>query len=532
MSLALYREYRPVNFDEVYGQEHIVTVLKNEIANNNLSHAYLFVGSRGTGKTTCAKLLAKAVNCLNPNNGNPCCKCENCIAAEEESLIDITEVDAASNNGVDYIRALRDEVQFSPNKAKYRVYIIDEVHMLSPSAFNALLKTLEEPPEHVIFILATTEIHKVIPTIISRCQRFDFKRIDEKSICDRLFYVSKKEKIEIDQDAAMLIARLSDGALRDALSLLDVCSANDRHVTEKTVSEASGITGSSHLINLCDFIIEKSVSDVFNCLEELFSDGLNPLRLCRDLILHYRNLMLVKTVKAPWDMVLCLNFEQELLQTQSKKLSLDEILYSLDILQECCSQMSRGIDNKTALESSLLILSDIGRAGDTKTLLNRIERLEKIVAQVNVSGGKEAEEKAERKQSDENFKNIAERNTDSNVEEAFGVSDKDKIVVFDRWQRVLSEIETSNPSIFGMICNTKAYFNGKYVLIDVSNPILLKMLKDNKYTKDSIKEAIFNVTGTVYPIGPYKPPKEEGKKTDPLEGLIKNLENEENFTIK
>ncbi|MEG1972739.1 MAG: DNA polymerase III subunit gamma/tau, partial [Oscillospiraceae bacterium] len=442
--------------------------LKNEIANDNLSHAYLFVGSRGTGKTTCAKLLAKAVNCLNPVNGNPCCKCENCIAAEDGTLIDITEIDAASNNGVENIRALRDEVQFTPNKAKYRVYIIDEVHMLSQSAFNALLKTLEEPPEYVIFILATTEIHKVIPTIISRCQRFDFKRIDEKSICARLSFVSQKEGIELDENAAQLIARLSDGALRDALSLLDVCSANDKHVTEETVSNASGITGSSHLIKLCDFIIKKSVSDVFICLEELFNDGLNPLRLCRDLILHYRNLMLIKTVKEPWDMVICLNFEQELLKEQSKQISLDEILYVIDVLQDCCSQMSRGIDNKTALESNLLILSDVDRAGDTKSLLNRIERLEKIVAQGCISKSRvEIGENIPKKEIYDNFENASESTDTNNNEEITEISDRDRIVIFDRWQSVLSEIKTTNPAIFGMLGDTKAYFNGKYVLIDV-----------------------------------------------------------------
>ena len=255
MRQALYRLYRPRTFEEVVGQEPIVTVLKNEMRQGQPSHAYLFVGSRGTGKTTCAKLVAKAVNCLDLRDGSPCGECAVCRGVDDGSLLDVVEIDAASNNGVDSIRDLRSEAVFTPAVARYRVYIIDEVHMLSTSAFNALLKILEEPPEHVIFILATTEIQKVLPTIISRCQRFDFQRIESEIIARRLAEVAGREGFSLDGDAASLIARLSDGGMRDALSLLDVCAANTDAVTVETVAAAAGLAGSAHLMELTGRIL-------------------------------------------------------------------------------------------------------------------------------------------------------------------------------------------------------------------------------------------------------------------------------------
>ncbi|MBP1557142.1 MAG: DNA polymerase III subunit gamma/tau, partial [Oscillospiraceae bacterium] len=254
MRQALYRLYRPKSFSEVVGQEHITTVLKNEMRAGTPSHAYLFIGSRGTGKTTCAKLVAKAANCLDLQNGDPCGKCDICRGVDDGSLTDVVEIDAASNNGVDNIRELRGEAVFTPAVAKYRVYIIDEVHMLSPSAFNALLKILEVPPEHVIFVLATTEVHKVLPTIISRCQRFDFQRIESSIIAKRLIHVAESEGFSLDDEAAQLIARLSDGGMRDALSLLDVCSSNSENVTVETVTRSAGLVGNEHLFTLSEAI--------------------------------------------------------------------------------------------------------------------------------------------------------------------------------------------------------------------------------------------------------------------------------------
>ena len=254
MYQVLYRKYRPKVFSDVVGQSHITSTLKNEVETGKLSHAYLFTGSRGTGKTTCAKILAKAVNCLNPINGNPCCECEICKGIESGAILDVVEIDAASNNGVDNIRDIRDESAFAPASCKYRVYIIDEVHMLSIGAFNALLKTLEEPPAHVKFILATTEVHKIPATILSRCQRFDFKRVDSESMVSRMRFIANEEGFTLDEEAALLIAKIADGGMRDALSVLDQCVSREKHITTETVCSVAGLTGRQHLFDLADAV--------------------------------------------------------------------------------------------------------------------------------------------------------------------------------------------------------------------------------------------------------------------------------------
>ena len=257
MYKVLYRKYRPRVFADVVGQPQVTVTLKNELMRGRISHAYLFTGSRGTGKTTCAKILARAVNCLRPVDGDPCGECEICRGLEDGSLLDVMEIDAASNNGVENVRAIIEETSFTPARAKYRVYIIDEVHMLSPAAFNALLKTLEEPPAHVVFILATTEVHKLLPTILSRCQRFDFHRIDPELMAARLEQVSGLEGARLDQEAALLIARTADGALRDALSLLDQCLGRGTHITLETVYETAGLAARDYLGQLARAVAER-----------------------------------------------------------------------------------------------------------------------------------------------------------------------------------------------------------------------------------------------------------------------------------
>ena len=257
MHQALYRKWRPHTFEEVYGQDHITSILKYEVANSKFSHAYLFCGSRGTGKTTCAKILAKAVNCLSPENGNPCGKCSACLSIDAGSETDILEMDAASNNGVDNIRDIRDEVVYSPSNLKYRVYIIDEVHMLSASAFNALLKTLEEPPEHVVFILATTELHKLPATIISRCQRFDFRRIATTVLKDHLLRIAKAENIDIDESAALILAKQAQGGMRDAISLLDLCAGSRERIDDALVYRTVGSSGRENMLKVVRAIAEK-----------------------------------------------------------------------------------------------------------------------------------------------------------------------------------------------------------------------------------------------------------------------------------
>ena len=340
MYQVLYRKWRPKTFADVSGQEHITTTLLNEISTNRLNHAYLFTGSRGTGKTTCAKILAKAVNCLHPVNGNPCGECEICKGIDDGSILDIVEMDAASNRKIDDIRQIIDEVQFKPAKCKYRVYIIDEVHMLTTEAFNALLKTLEEPPEHVIFILATTEVHKLPQTILSRCQRFDFHRIPPRAIADRLLYVANQEGVTLSDSAAMLAASVADGALRDALSLLDRCIAISSEIDEDVVRSAAGLARKTYLFELSNCVINKNTAKALEIVDRLYGESKDMARLCDELLSHFRTLMLIKSVKNPRDIVIMADDEFEQAQTQSDYLSLADIVYYMDVLSKAYQNMS------------------------------------------------------------------------------------------------------------------------------------------------------------------------------------------------
>ncbi len=338
MYLALYRKYRPASFDDVISQEHITTTLKNQIMSGQIAHAYLFTGTRGTGKTTCAKIMARAVNCLSPVNGNPCGECEACKAIAEGST-DIIEIDAASNNGVDSIRQIRDEVIYTPIDCKYKVYIIDEVHMLTGAAFNALLKTLEEPPAHVIFILATTEYYKVPATILSRCQQFLFSKIDAAMSAKRLLEIAEKEKIKLTPAAAELIARLSDGAMRDALSLLDQCISVGKDIDEDTVRECSGAADSGYLFEISEAAMEKNPPRALEILDKLIEKSKDLSRFVEELTAHYRNLMLVKSggesfVKAD-------HKDIAKYKKQCGKYSLDEIMYHIDLISDSLDIINR-----------------------------------------------------------------------------------------------------------------------------------------------------------------------------------------------
>ena len=292
MYRALYRKWRPQRFEDVVGQRAIVTALKNQITADRVGHAYLFTGVRGTGKTTCAKIFAKAVNCLHPVNGDPCGECEICRGIDNGSLLDVVEMDAASNNGVDDIRDLRDETAYTPSACRYKVYIIDEVHMLSTAAFNALLKTLEEPPAHVIFILATTEIQKVPATILSRCQRYDFTRIGPEDIARRVEYIAGEEKLELTPEGVELIARLADGALRDALSSLDTCAGVTARIDADVVRRMAGVTDRSYLFRISDAIQAQDGAAALAQLAQLRQQSVDVKRLTEELIAHYRALML------------------------------------------------------------------------------------------------------------------------------------------------------------------------------------------------------------------------------------------------
>ena len=383
MYQVLYRKWRPEKFADVSGQPQVTTTLKNELKNNRINHAYLFTGSRGTGKTTCAKILSKAVNCLDLQDGEPCGKCENCLDFQEGKLLDVVEMDAASNRGIDDIRDLIDEATFSPSKGKYRVYIIDEVHMLTTEAFNALLKTLEEPPAHVVFILATTEVHKLPQTILSRCQRFDFHRIAPKDIAERLQFVAKEENVTITQEAALLIAVIADGAMRDSLSIMDRCIGISKNIDAEVVRSAAGLAQKDYLFSLSSACINKNVQKALSLIDKLHSESKDMARLCAELIDHFRNFMLIKTVKNPRDMFIMNDEEFDEALSQCDYVTLAEIVYFMDVLQRSAERMGKSSSNRTELETALVKLTAPELDGSNEALVARLSKLEKAV---NIGG--------------------------------------------------------------------------------------------------------------------------------------------------
>ena len=358
MYRALYRKWRPRRFEDVVGQQAIVTALRNQVAAGRVGHAYLFTGVRGTGKTTCAKIFAKAVNCLHPVNGDPCGECEICRGIDNGSLLDVVEMDAASNNGVDDIRDLRDETAYTPSACRYKVYIIDEVHMLSTAAFNALLKTLEEPPAHVIFILATTEIQKVPATILSRCQRYDFTRIGPEDIARRVEYIAGEEKLELTPEGAELIARLADGALRDALSILDTCAGVTARIDADVVRRMAGVTDRSYLFRISDAIQAQDGAAALAQLAQLRQQSVDVKRLTEELIAHYRALMLA-ALPGGQSLLSGVSPEEEALYLQKgPQLGQREAIRAIRALGTALEHMTRGSDQRIELELALFSLSE------------------------------------------------------------------------------------------------------------------------------------------------------------------------------
>lgn len=557
MYQVLYRKWRPQTFDDVSGQEHITTTLKNELVAGRLNHAYLFTGSRGTGKTTCAKILSKAVNCLDIQNGNPCGKCEICRGIDEDSIFDIVEMDAASNRKIDDIRQIIDEVQFKPSKCKYRVYIVDEVHMLTTEAFNALLKTLEEPPEHVIFILATTEVHKLPQTILSRCQRFDFHRIPPRAIADRLLFVAQQENVQLSDSAAMLVASVADGALRDALSLLDRCIAISSDIDEEVVRNAAGLARKTYLYELASCVINKNTAKSLEIIDRLYCESKDMARLCDELLSHFRALMLIKSVKNPRDILVMSDDEFEDAQTQSDYLSLADIVYYMDVLSRSYQRMGNGTGDRTELEMAMVKLSSPELDGTTEALTERITALEKAVkkgitvvsepVQTPVQSAPESPqpkpepqpivreepkpvEVIEPVQEEEKplpkapvakpapaplqkpVKNAA------NLEEIYRNAKP-----FPQWVEVINNLKSVSRAISAAFSGSTAYESGGYLLIDTSNEMAFELLKDVT-RREGIRKIILETTGKVYKLGPYKRVEEKKKETDPLETLKKGLE--------
>lgn len=550
MYRALYRKYRPSTFTDVVGQEHITQTLTNAVKSGRTSHAYLFTGSRGTGKTSCAKILAKAVNCEHTVDGNPCNECDICRGIDNGSILDVVEIDAASNNSVDNIRDLRDEANFTPANAKYRVYIIDEVHMLSVGAFNSLLKTLEEPPEHVKFILATTEVHKLPSTILSRCQRFDFKRIPPESIAERLKTVAEKEGMQLSDDGAMLIARIADGAMRDALSLLDRCASHIGVIDSAVVAENSGLAGREYIFTLADCILQKDASKALEIINGLYNDSCDMERLIIELTNHFRNLMISKAVKDFEKMLVCPQNEIDVIRHQSESTTLATIMSCIDVLTSSAADMKQGANRRTAAELCIIRLCTPSLDADINSLIRRISELEKAVAngvqiksssvavpeskpqeqalptqheKTNETVDQTANEIKKDEPKAEPKENIREETAESNIptnnnQEKAESAPAGTTVPFTKWPEVTEKLFAENKSLIAMLSGSSAYiYDNKFLLIK-GTPVLELYLKTGEYSK-IIKQAVFDVTGRSYSLGVYNTaPKEENK--NPLSDLV------------
>lgn len=527
---ALYRKWRPRVFEDVAGQPNITSTLKNQIVAGRVAHAYIFTGSRGTGKTTCAKILAKAVNCLNPHDGDPCNECENCRGIETGSLLDVVEIDAASNNGVDSIRELREETVYTPASAKYRVYIIDEAHMLSTGAFNALLKTLEEPPAYVIFILATTEAHKIPATIMSRCQRFDFRRIPQDDIVARLEFVAGKENIELDREAAAMIARISDGALRNALSLLDQC-AGGGIVDEIRVAAAAGLTGREYLFELSDAVKNHDSAAALRVIDGLYTSSKDVERLCEELISHFRDLMVVKSVKNPFNIVTCRTDERDMLQKTADGFSIEALLHALDTLQSSLENLKRSTSGRVEIETCLLRLCNPELDTSNTALLRRIEALEDKISRGVCAPDAQAARTAASAQAQpkSNEPSISGQPSDNGCSEISGgpsaisqpnggsrtaervppkkeglpSSDSSADVPLDCWAEVVEALKKSDAPLYGVLRESSAIIRGGFVLIDPNNALFAGLIKSQDHQKPLV-EAVRRITGKAYKVGIFK----------------------------
>ena len=380
MYQALYRKWRPKTFSDVVGQEHVTETLQRQVAEGRLSHAYLFTGTRGTGKTTCAKILAKAVNCEHPENGNPCNKCSSCLGIESGGFLDVMELDAASNNGVDHVRALRDEAIYSPAQVKKRVYIIDEVHMLSIAAFNALLKILEEPPEHLMFILATTELHKVPATILSRCQRFAFRRILPREIVGRLNYIAEQEGIDLRPDGAELLAHIADGALRDALSLLDQCAAAGGTIDSAAVLDALGLAGNLQTAQLMDCVLRRDTKAALLLLHRLYGSGKDVGAVLGELSALARDLLISKTAPEGGAALLTGGYDSQTMDGLLRQADSARLIAICTTLQRTAADMNVSVNRRTDAELCLLKLCDETLSGDLSAINARLARLEQQMA--------------------------------------------------------------------------------------------------------------------------------------------------------
>lgn len=563
MYQVLYRKYRPKVFSDVYGQDHVTSTLKNEIKNGRVSHAYLFTGSRGTGKTTCAKILAKAVNCEHNVDGEPCNECEVCKGLDNGSIYDVVEIDAASNNGVDNIRELRDETNYAPSRGKYRVYIIDEVHMLSTGAFNALLKTLEEPPAHVIFILATTEVHKLPATILSRCQRFDFKRIQPETMAVRLKEVAGLEGLNLDDDAAVLIARIADGALRDGLSILDQCAGRSKEINSDLVSEVAGLAGREAMYKLSDCIANSDSNTAMSIISDLYQNSFDMERLCVEMINHFRNFLVAKTVRKSRELIICTDDEYNTILEASKEFTVESIVFALDLFQNTLVTIKGGASARIEVEMAFIKLCEPKMDESIASLLDRVSKLENAIksgvkvqpTQTAVSAPKEEyvpkEEPKPQPKAEPTPVPIPEPEPTPVEEEppvqeqqpvvetppvehktAPPVANPNETVEFTQWGDFMDVLHRTNIPLFGVLSGSKGYVRGEFFLLDSPNPAVRDFIKLPIHSK-SIKAALLEVTGVHFKLGLFKRPAEQSApKRDPLEDLINQAQGSVNIEFK
>lgn len=491
MYQTLYRKYRPRILDDVCGQDHITSVLRYEAEHSRFSHAYLFCGSRGTGKTTCAKILAKVINCENPINGNPCGECFSCRSIDDGNATDVLEMDAASRTGVDYIRDIQDEISFAPASLKKRVYIIDEVHMLSSGAFNALLKTLEEPPEHAVFILATTEFHKLPATIISRCQRFDFRRINSDVIASRLLYISEKEGISLAEDAARMIAKQSFGGMRDAISLFELCSAGGSDVTLERVSDILGLTGIEILYKTAVAVSKNDISSIFSLVKDVVFSTKDISVFWNELTSFWRDMLVLKYLpKNQYDSYLDYTEpEMKLLWDAAKRFTPEAISYHFNLLDEAAKDINRLPQSKrTTAELTLIKMSDPSLLRTSAALTSRVASLEEKVAMMEAGVVTVVKEAVPQSKSQEQIEAVSdeEKVTDTEKPETAEVKTKYLSDVSD----VVEYLDQKKGPLASFIYQSDCYIteDGSTLTVRTSNPAAI-MILDRPESKQTLLTA-------------------------------------------
>ena len=553
---ALYRKWRPQKFADVVGQEPIVTALQNQIASGRIGHAYLFTGTRGTGKTTCAKIFAKAINCLDHSSPDPCGECEVCRGIDEGTVLDISEIDAASNNSVDDIRDLRDETAFLPTVCQYKVYIIDEVHMLSTSAFNALLKTMEEPPPHVIFILATTEVQKVPATILSRCQRYDFARITADKIAGRLLYVASQESFTLTEGAAALIGRLADGAMRDALSILDTCAGVSTQVDEALVRRMAGVTDRAYLFEISDAIAKGDAVAALQKVAELRQQSVDMRRLCTELAGHYRNLML-SSLPQGTALLSGISPEEEAAYSARASTPQADAVRGIEAFGEALEKMGRGADQRIELELAIFSLTQPAAQPAVQVVQQAASAAQgqpapfasgpapfaaqpvqpaasSPAAPADPPAGQPGQPPVAQPEEEAAPWQAAPANPQAFAPEpspppaapaAPAVPPADRTLrPFAPWPQVLEALSGRDPAMSSFLRGSGAFYDGRRVLIDC-NETFRDYMRQNKETNRLLKQVILEVSGIRCGIGPYeKPQTTAASGAPPVEDTLKAMQ--------